>query len=338
MRSPIKSIQHLGFPWATLDPFLFCVHHKDDYPKGKEDLTPDASLQGRQIGQDFTIKDGWRMYHGQRIPGFPYHPHRGFETVTITETGLIDHSDSLGAAGRFGNGDVQWMTAGKGVLHSEMFPMLNQDSGNPLEFFQLWLNLPSDKKLVDPNFGMIWANDVPSIKIEDTNGKTTSIRIMAGAYADLTAPSVAPNSWAAEAQNGVRIMTVEIEEGGDWMLPVVDTGYNRMLYFYRGEELQIAEQNIPVERAVQLDPSAAVNVKAIGGPAKLLILEGKPIGEPVAQQGPFVMNTQEEIQQAFADYRRTQFGGWPWPLQEQVHGKEKGRFALYADGYEEVML
>ena len=86
---------------------MFCAHHRDEYPKGNDAMGPDASLRGRNIGQDFTIKDGWRMYHGETMPGFPYHPHRGFETITIVKEGIVDHSDSLGAAGRFGSGDVQ---------------------------------------------------------------------------------------------------------------------------------------------------------------------------------------------------------------------------------------
>jgi redox-sensitive bicupin YhaK (pirin superfamily) len=99
-------------PWPTLDPFLFCVHHADAYPRGNAEMGPDASLAGRHIGQDFEGIEGWRMYHGDSIPGFPQHPHRGFETVTLARDGYIDHSDSLGAAARFGKGDAQWLTAG----------------------------------------------------------------------------------------------------------------------------------------------------------------------------------------------------------------------------------
>ena len=109
----ILSVTPLGFPWQTHDPFLFCVHHDDAYPAGNEQLGPAASLAGRNLGQDFEGKDGWRMYHGEVVPGFPQHPHRGFETVTIVRAGFIDHSDSLGAAARFGRGDVQWLTAGE---------------------------------------------------------------------------------------------------------------------------------------------------------------------------------------------------------------------------------
>mgnify|MGYP001949696475 CR=1 FL=1 len=138
----IINISQLGFPWETQDPFLFCAYHKDDYPKGEPTLGPEKSLlRGRRIGSDFDPRQDWRMYHGEVIPGFPHHPHRGFETVTVATEGAIDHADSMGGAGRFRNGDAQWMTAGKGILHSEMFPLLNQETDNPLELFQIWLTI-----------------------------------------------------------------------------------------------------------------------------------------------------------------------------------------------------
>jgi len=107
-----------GRPWPTPDPFLFCVHHNDRYPKGNEQFGPDVSLQGRQLGRDFAWKDGWNMYHGRTVPGFPSHPHRGFETVTVVRQGRLDHADSLGATARYGDGDVQWLTAGAGIQHA----------------------------------------------------------------------------------------------------------------------------------------------------------------------------------------------------------------------------
>jgi redox-sensitive bicupin YhaK (pirin superfamily) len=135
-REVVLDRKPLGFPWETPDPFLFCAYHLDLYPAGNEDFGPKASLEGREIGSDFAGKDGWRMYHGDVVPGFPQHPHRGFETVTLVRRGLIDHSDSLGAAARFGEGDVQWVTAGRGIVHSEMFPLLKQHAANPVELFQ----------------------------------------------------------------------------------------------------------------------------------------------------------------------------------------------------------
>jgi len=217
--SAIIKIKPLGFPWETQDPFLFCVHHADAYPKGNDHMGPDASLAGRAIGNDFTIKDGWRMYHGSKVPGFPAHPHRGFETVTIATKGLLDHSDSLGAAARFGNGDVQWMTAGKGVQHSEMFPLLSKENGNPLELFQIWLNLPQKHKLVPPHFAMLWNETIPREVVKDTNGKSTEVMVVAGKLGDKTAPTPPPHSWANDTDHDVAIWTIKMEPGATFTLP-----------------------------------------------------------------------------------------------------------------------
>src|SRR5690349_13675076 len=147
---PVLSVSAEGFPWRTSDPFLFCVYHLDAYPAGNEQLGPALSLAGRNLGQDFALKDGFRMYHGEVVPGFPAHPHRGFETVTIVRQGFIDHSDSLGATARFGAGDTQWLTAGKGNVHSEMFPLRQRDETNGVQLLQFWLDLPPANKMVDP--------------------------------------------------------------------------------------------------------------------------------------------------------------------------------------------
>ncbi len=334
--SPIKTIKPLGFPWATQDPFLFCVHHADAYPKGNDQMGPAASLAGRNIGQDFTNKDGWRMYHGQNVPGFPAHPHRGFETVTICTKGLIDHSDSLGAAGRFGNGDVQWMTAGKGVQHCEMFPLLSTEKENPLELFQIWLNLPKAKKLTAPHFAMLWSETIPTYQSTGPSGKAAYIKMIAGKIEGVVAPAPAPNSWAANPENEVAIWTIKLEAGAEWNLPTASSKVNRSLYFYDGKPIQIAGQNFSSHQAIEL--YADKEVRLVNGDTEsyLLLLQGKPIGEPVVQYGPFVMNTQSEIQQAMNEFQQTQFGGWPWPSHEHVHPRDKGRFAKYPDGKEEI--
>ena len=133
--SAVVSIERLGQgPMPTDSPFLFAVHHLDTYPAGNAKMAPAASLRGHNIGADFGHADGWSMYHGEEVPGFPKHPHRGFETVTIARRGYVDHTDSLGNCGRYGAGDLQWQTCGAGISHSEMFPVLRQDAENPLEF------------------------------------------------------------------------------------------------------------------------------------------------------------------------------------------------------------
>lgn len=329
------NILPLGFPWTTKDPFIFCVHHRDEFPEGNDNLGPAAPLTGRTIGNDFTIKDGWRMYHGSEVPGFPYHPHRGFETVTITKEGWIDHTDSMGASGRFGEGDVQWMTAGKGVLHSEMFPLLNKEQGNTTELFQLWLNLPKRSKFVEPHFKMLWHKDIPSIELKNTNGKITQIDVIAGTFHNYNSLEPTPDSWAADKTNQVGIYTVEIESEGSFELPVRNDGVDCMLYFYEGNGLKVNDSEIPAYHAIELLTPEGIQVQAGKETCKLLVLQGKPINEPVVQYGPFVMNTEQEIHEAFAEYRQTQFGGWPWPKAEYVHPRNQGRFAKHADGREE---
>ena len=336
MSESIIKISPLGFPWQTQDPFLFCAYHRDEYPKGNDHMGPAVSLAGRNIGQDFTVKDGWRMYHGQTMPGFPYHPHRGFETVTICKEGFVDHTDSLGAAGRFGKGDVQWMTAGKGVQHSEMFPLIHKDSENPLEIFQVWLNLPKASKFVEPHFKMLWEDAIPVINEKDTNGKAVQVDVIAGKVGKTNALDPTPDSWAANPENNVLILTIKLEAKASWTLPKADASVNRTLYFYKGNGMKIEGTDIPSNHSIQVRPEIDITLEAEEDDCYLLVLQGRPIKEPVAQHGPFVMNTQVEIYEAFEEYQRTQFGGWPWPEREQAHARDKGRFALYADGREEV--
>jgi len=335
--NPVKKITHLGFQWDTADPFLFCVHHEDKFPKGNEIMGPDTShFQGRHLGDDFIIKDGFRMYHGKKVPGFPGHPHRGFETVTVVRQGMVDHADSMGASGRYGNGDVQWMTAGKGVQHSEMFPLISQEQENPMELFQIWLNLPKRNKMVEPHFKMLWKEAIPNDVYTDANQRKTTIEVIAGKLNNTQAATPPPDSWAADLANEVAIWNIKMEAGATWTLPKASAGVNRNLYFYEGSELTLSGTAIPKYSAVELVETESIVLKAGAEEVSILILQGKPIGESVIQYGPFVMNTKAEINQAFEDYHNTQFGGWPWPRYDQVHDRKLGRFAKHADGLEEV--
>jgi quercetin 2,3-dioxygenase len=326
--SPILRVAPLGSPpWETPNPFLFCVHHVDHYPQGNGQLGPAASLAGRHIGQDFAGRDGWNMYHGERVPGFPQHPHRGFETVTVVRRGLVDHSDSLGAQARYGEGDVQWLTAGAGIQHAEMFPLVHRDRENPLELFQIWLNLPAADKMAPPHFTMFWADAVPAV----SPASGVSVTLVAGALDGVAPPSPPPHSYASKADSDVVIWTIRLAPGASWALPPAARGSSRFLYFFAGRALHVSGTPVPEPALVVVDPDAAIRLEAAGAEIELLMLQGKPIAEPVAQYGPFVMNTRAELQQAFADYQRTQFGGWPWGAADPVNGRE-GRFARRPDG------
>ena len=322
----------LDFQWQTTNPFLFCAYHRDNYPAGNEQAGPAPSaLKGRNIGNDFRLRDGWRMYHGETVPGFPVHPHRGFETVTIVLKGLIDHSDSHGAAGRYGDGDVQWMTAGSGLQHAEMFPLVQQDRENPLELFQVWLNLPHRDKFVAPHFKMLWSESIPVVTTQTADGAQSRVRLIAGSYQGLRALAPAPDSWAASELNHVRIMLVDMDPASSIQLDAVSPTLSRMAYYYSGSSLTIGGQEIKSGHFARLAgdrPAELTNGPAAG---RLLILEGEPIQEKVVQYGPFVMSSEQEINEAFRDYRQTEFGGWPWDRPDPVHFGKK-RFARYQDG------
>ncbi len=328
----VKLVEPLGAQWKTPDPFLFCVHHDDAYPAGNGALGPAVSLAGRPLGSDFTRQDGFSMYHGEIVPGFPQHPHRGFETVTVVRRGLVDHSDSLGAAARYGHGDVQWLTAGKGIVHAEMFPLLDPSAPNPLELFQIWLNLPARDKFVEPHFSMLWKDVIPTIVSKDARGRATSVTVVAGAFGDARPPSPPPHSYASQPGSDIAIWTIKLEPNADFWLPAAAAGSLRTLYYFRGGALLVAGREIVSGNSIEVKADARLHLENGATESELLLLGGRPIGEPVVQRGPFVMNTPAEIQQAFSDYRATGFGGWPWPRHDPVHGEKPDRFARHADG------
>lgn len=275
------------------------------------------------------------MYNGTRIPGFPAHPHRGFETVTLVRKGLIDHTDSLGGKGRFGHGDVQWMTAGQGVQHAEMFPLVNRESENPLELFQIWLNLPSSKKKVEAYYSMFWRDTIPAPVYEDPAGKRTRVEVVAGSLGDQAPPDPAPDSWASDPDNQVAIWYIEMEAGAKWTIPAASGELTRSLYFFEGQSVNVAGTKISSHGALDLRAEHAAELENGPFQSRFLFLQGRPINEHVETYGPFVMNTKSEIEETLREFRETRFGGWPWDTNEPVHGRDTGRFARYPDGKED---
>ena len=149
------------------------------------------------------------------------------------------------------------------------------------------------------------------------------LQVIAGNIGTDKAPSPPPDSWAANPENEVNIWHIKLEENAIWEIPTAKGKVNRSLYFVEGENIEAESNNIQINHVLELDANREISIKNGNKPARLLLLQGKPIGEPVEQYGPFVMNNMAEIEQAFSDYRKTRFGGWPWPRTDMVHGKEK---------------
>jgi redox-sensitive bicupin YhaK (pirin superfamily) len=179
---------------------------------------------------------------------------------------------------------------------------------------------------------MLWDHTIPRQTARDSEGRTTEITVIAGTLGTTKPPGAPPDSWASRADADVAIWSIKMTPGAEWTLPATLATTNRTVYFFRGDRMTIGERSLVKHSGVRLRPDADVRLVAGKEPVEVLLLQGKPIGEPVVQYGPFVMNTAAEIQQAFRDFQRTRFGGWPWPKDDPTHGKTEGRFARHANG------
>jgi redox-sensitive bicupin YhaK (pirin superfamily) len=209
-----------------------------------------------------------------------------------------------------------------------MFPLIHSDSANTMELFQIWLNLPPDSKMVPAYFAMLWSEEIPTVAFP---GGVT-VDVIAGRLSGEASPAAPPDSWASQPDSDLAIWLIKLPAGSSWTLPAASPGTNRMLYCFVGSDAGVDGSAISAQEAVQLDPGFQVPIEAGTEDVEFLLLQGRPIGAPVFQMGPFVMNTPEELQQAFVDYRTTGFGGWPWSRPDPVHDRSEGRFALHADG------
>lgn len=229
---------------------------------------------------------------GDYIAGFPEHPHRGFETITYMLAGRMRHRDSAGNEGMITDGGVQWMTAGRGVIHSEM----PEQNDGLMEGFQLWLNLPASDKMVEPWYRDIPLEEVPRFTLADG----VTVQVIAG------------NTHGVEgavqrAHTEPLYLDLEIPAGVSVEQPI-PAGHNAFVYVFRGEAV-VEGKGVGSGRMAILDnaPDAdGVRIKALA-PTRVLVLAGRPLNEPIAQYGPFVMNTQAELQQAVEDFRAGRF-------------------------------
>ena len=225
------------------------------------------------------------------IAGFPPHPHRGFETVTYMLEGDFEHEDHLGNKGHLRSGGAQWMTAGRGIIHSEM-PLRAEGK---LHGFQLWINLPAAEKMKPAHYRDIQPEDIPAARLE--NGG--QVRVVAGELASPNLPTLAgPIQGLSTAP---LFLDVHLPAGGSFSQQVPED-HTVFVYAYRGA-LRIGERLLPAHQAGALGAGARVEVHAAEADTRFILLAARPLHEPIVQYGPFVMNTREEIEQALADYR-----------------------------------
>lgn len=229
------------------------------------------------------------------LAGFPMHPHRGIETVTYMLAGLVDHKDSLGNSGTIGAGDVQWMTSGSGIMHEEM----PKPKDGKMAGFQLWVNLPAKLKMTSPGYREVPSARIPTVAREDG----VRIRVIAGVVDGV-------GGAVKEIYADPEYLDVSVPAGRSFKQPV-PVGHAALAYVFEGEGIfegiNSGEKRIAASRMAIFGDGDSVSIRADRGPVRFLLLSGKPLNEPIARYGPFVMNTREEIEQALEDLRNGTF-------------------------------
>lgn len=226
------------------------------------------------------------------IAGFPDHPHRGFETVTYMLDGRMRHRDNQGNSGLLGPGSIQWMTAGRGIVHSEM---PEQEEGL-MRGFQLWVNLPASDKMTDPRYQDIAASDIPEVETD----AGVRVRVLSGQFNEVTGPV---------AGVAVQPLYLDIElPASASVSPALPDNHTAFLFVFEGSLVAGETQDtVSQHELAVLGPGSEILLTGGSEGARTILVAGRPLGEPVARYGPFVMNTPEEIQQAFADFSAGRF-------------------------------
>ncbi|MDR0887870.1 MAG: pirin family protein [Candidatus Methanoplasma sp.] len=328
---PVIRTQLLKLHWDSEDPFVFISHHCDDYPPGNAQQAPPLQLiSGRNLGRDYQPLFGFRMYHGKVVPGFPMHSHWGYETVTIAEKGYIDHFDSKGNQGRFGFGDVQWVSAGSRYQHNEMYPLAFSDRPNPNDITQIMINLPLKDKESEPVVRTMWSEDIP---IVEENGYY--VKIIAGSFGGKTA--IRPNdiSWAADDEHRVRILLIRFSPDAELQLSAISPTLNRNLYFVDGDTIEIGGIPYKYSQRLKLDGNADILIKNGGTESVCWLIEGEPINEKQSSFGPVILKNDKKVRAAIDEIRKKEFPEWPWDLIDKAQPKGTERFIRYADGTED---
>ena len=242
---------------------------------------------------DYAGQHGFEPSEAPR--GVGEHPHRGFETVTIVYQGELEHRDSSGSHGAIGPGDVQWMTAASGVVHEEFHSERFARDGGKLEMVQLWVNLPAKEKTFPPRYQGLLDADIPRVSL---HGETGTVRVIAGDFQE--------TKGAASTFSPMNVWDVQLSGAGTNELHLPD-GHTALIVVSSGA-VQINDHAVKAVELAELDRAETLVQISSEAPARLLVLTGEPIGEPVVGQGPFVMNTRDEIRQAIEDYQQGRMG------------------------------
>ncbi|WP_323751002.1 pirin family protein [Marinobacter sp.] len=232
----------------------------------------------------------------QRPRGVGQHPHRGFETVTVVYSGEVEHRDTSGAGGRIGEGDVQWMTAGSGIVHEEFHSQQFTEQGGLLNMVQLWVNLPASAKDTPAAYQTLLNEDIPQVSLEDGAG---TLRVIAGDYLG--------NKGPARTFTPINVWDLALKSGARVNVPL-PKGHTKLVAVLHGSVLIDDTEVLREAGLANLDREGQEIVLESNNDARVLVLSGEPIDEPVVGYGPFVMNTQEEIQQAITDFQSGKFG------------------------------
>lgn len=320
-----------GIHWDVEDPFTFVSHHEDDYPSGtKQQAPPLEEIAGRDLGRDYEKRFGFRMYHGKVVPGFPAHAHWGYDILTITDIGYIDHFDNMGNQGRYGFGDIQWVTAGGMYQHSEMYPLVSPDSRNPNDITQIMINLPLEMKNCGVSVNTIWSENVPCLE-----GDGYRVKIITGELEGKRSLAPNNNSWAHDECNHVRILRIELKPDIEFTIPSVSNTINRNLYGVSGSKISFGDSVFDCNMRFKLPGNEDVTLRNGDSDAVMWLLEGEPIRERQVSFGPVILGNDKEVRDAMDEIRRTQYDEWPWDVIDKVQPRDSDRFIRYPDGREE---
>lgn len=321
-------VSGLGMHWDVEDPFLFVSHHEDDYPRGNRQQAPPLhEISGRNLGRDYQLRMGFRMYHGKVVPGFPMHAHWGYETITVATKGLVDHFDTEGIQGRFGHGDAQYVSASSKYEHCEMYPLVNQSDRNPNDITQIMVNLPLEMKNQPNEVRTVWKHEIPI-----ATGDGWRAEVYCGRFGGRSFES--PNRTSYAKIGNVRILRIRMEPGSKITIDAVHEGVTRNIHYISGGGVSILGTEVPSFSRIKYPEKGEIEITNGFETSVLWLLEGMPIDQKMASFGPVTLGDLSDVREAMDQIRKNEFLEWPWDIIDKAQPLGTGRFIRYKDGTE----